>query len=145
MFLGQYWHNLDNKGRLTIPARYRDLLEDGAYITQGFDHNLMIWKTSAFELISQRVNQMSITDPVARLLRRLIFSSGEHVEIDKAGRILIPKYLRQAAELGDETVIVGVGDYFEVWSPSLWSEQLNQLGDSEANAQRFAAFDLFSG
>jgi MraZ protein len=96
-------------------------------------------------MISQRVNQMSITDPADRLLRRLIFSSGEHIEIDKVGRILIPRFLRQAAELEDETVIVGVGDYFEVWSPSLWSEQLSQLGDSEANSQRFAAFDLFSG
>jgi MraZ protein len=145
MFLGQYRHSLDSKGRLTVPARYRELLVDGAYITQGFERNLMVWKTSAFETISQSVSHMSITDPTSRLLRRLIFSSGERVEVDKAGRILIPQFLRQAAHLDGEAVVVGVGDYFEVWSPLMWGEQADQLKDSEANSQRFIAFDLSSG
>lgn len=145
MFLGQYRHSLDSKGRLTVPARYRELLVDGAYITQGFERNLMVWITSTFETISQSVSQMSITDPTSRLLRRLIFSSGERVEVDKAGRILIPQFLRQAAHLDGEAVVVGVGDYFEVWSPILWGEQADQLQDSEANSQRFIAFDLSSG
>jgi MraZ protein len=145
MFLGQYRHSLDSKGRLTVPARYRELLVDGAYITQGFERNLMVWKSSAFETISQSVSQMSITNPASRLLRRLIFSSGERVEVDKAGRILIPQFLRQAAHLDGEAVVVGVGDYFEVWSPLMWGEQADQLKDSEANSQRFIAFDLSSG
>ncbi len=145
MFLGQYQHSLDTKGRLTVPARYRDLLVDGAYITQGFERNLMVWRTTVFEAISHRVSQMSITDPTSRLLRRLIFSSGEMVEVDRSGRILIPQFLRQAASLDSEAIVVGVGDYFEVWSPDLWSEQVAQLQDSDANAQRFMAFDLFSG
>jgi MraZ protein len=121
------------------------MLEEGAYITQGFDRNLMIWQSSAFEAISQRVGHMSITDPASRLLRRLIFSSGERVEVDRAGRVLIPQFLRQAAYLDGEAVVVGVGDYFEVWSPSLWDEQAAQLQDTETNAQRFIAFDLTSG
>jgi len=145
MFLGQYQHNLDSKGRLTIPARYRDLLTEGAYVTQGFDRNLMVMTKSAFELVSRRVNQMSITDPTARLLRRLIFSGGEQVEIDKAGRILIPQFLREKANLDVEAVVVGVGDYFEIWSPVHWSEQSEQLQDIEANAHRFLTFDISSG
>jgi MraZ protein len=145
MFLGQYQHNLDSKGRLTIPARYRDLLTEGAYITQGFDRNLMVMTKSAFEMVSRRVNQMSITDPTVRLLRRLIFSGGEQVEVDKAGRILIPQFLRQAASLDGEAVVVGVGDYFEIWSPVQWSEQFEQLQDVDANAHRFLAFDISSG
>jgi MraZ protein len=145
MFLGQYQHNLDSKGRLTIPARYRELITEGAYITQGFDRNLMVMTKSAFELISRRVNQMSITDPTARLLRRLIFSGGEQVEVDKAGRILIPQFLREAVNLDTEAVVVGVGDYFEIWSPVQWSEQSDQLQDVEANAHRFLAFDISSG
>jgi len=144
MFLGQYRHNLDKKGRLTVPARYRELLEDGAYITMGFDRNLMVMTSSAFEVISQRVNQMSITDPTARLLRRLIFSGGERVETDKAGRILLPQFLRQAASLDTEVVVAGVGDYFEIWSPEQWANQAAQLQDTEANAQRFIAFDISS-
>jgi len=146
MFLGKYQHFLDNKGRLTIPARFRQiLLEKGAYVTQGFDHNLMVLPATAFEAISQRIQQMSITDPMARLLRRLIFSSGEQVEVDKAGRILIPQYLREAVDLDGEAILIGSGEYFEIWSPEAWREQDRQIKDSEANSQRFAIFDLISG
>ena len=142
MFMGQYVHSLDVKGRLTIPSRYRALLEVGAYITQGFDHNLMVWTKPAFEQISHRVSQGSITDPTSRLLRRFIYSSGDAMEMDRAGRILIPEFLRQVAQLDSEVVVVGVGDYFEIWSPSLWAEQLASMQDAEANQQRFMAFDL---
>jgi MraZ protein len=145
MFLGQYQHNLDNKGRLTIPARYRELLEEGAYLTQGFDRNLMVMTVAAFEAFSQRVRGMSITDSKARLLKRLLFSSGERVEVDKAGRILIPQFLRQAADLDGEAVVVGVGDYFEIWSPEHWKEQAVKLQDADTNADLFSVFDISSG
>jgi MraZ protein len=145
MFLGQYQHSLDNKGRLTIPVRYRELLAEGAYITQGFDRNLMVLTTSAFQGIAQRVNRMSVTDPEARSLRRLIYSHGEQVEVDKAGRILIPQFLREAAGLDGEAILVGTGDYFEIWSPAYWEEQSVRLQDAEANAQRFSAFDISAG
>jgi MraZ protein len=145
MFMGQHMHSLDSKGRLTIPARYRELLGEGAYLTQGFDRNLMIWTKASFEKISQRVSQGSITDPSSRLLRRFIYSSGEWLEIDRAGRILIPEFLRQVAQLDTDVVVVGVGDYFEVWSPPLWAEQQQNLQDAEANTQRFIAFDLPAG
>ncbi len=145
MFLGQYQHNLDNKGRLTIPARYRDLLQEGAYITQGFDRNLMVMTVAAFEAFSQRVRGMSVTDPKARLLRRLLFSNGERLEVDKSGRILIPQFLRQAADLDSEAVVVGGGDYFEIWSPQNWGEQAAKLQDSDTNSDLFAVFDISSG
>jgi MraZ protein len=145
MFMGQYLHSLDSKGRLTVPARYRALLLEGAYITQGFDRNLMVWTKASFERISQRVSQESITDPASRLLRRFIFSSSEWLEMDRAGRILIPEFLRQVAYFDGEVVVVGVGDYFEIWSPPLWDEQQANLQDAEANTQRFIAFDLSAG
>lgn len=142
MFLGRYQHNLDKKGRLTVPARYRDLLVDGAYITQGFDRNLLVLTSEIFEAISRRVSQMSITDPKARLLKRLLFSNGEHVDIDKAGRILIPQFLRESADLNTEVMVVGVGDYFEIWAPEHWSSQDERLQDVEANAELFSAYDI---
>jgi len=142
MFLGQYQHTLDNKGRLTIPARYRDLLDDGAYLTQGFDRNLMVMTVSAFEAVSRRINSMSITDSRARLLRRLLFSNGERVDVDKAGRILIPQFLRQSASLESDAIVVGGGDYFEIWSPGHWAEQAVRLNDAEANADLFSIFDI---
>jgi MraZ protein len=144
MFLGQYRHNLDNKGRLTIPARFRELLSDGAYITQGFDKNLMVLTAPTFEFISQRVNQMSITDPTARELKRLLFSTADKVEPDSNGRILIPQFLREVAGVDGEAVVVGVGQYFEIWSPEPWEAQIARLNDTEANAQRFAALDISS-
>jgi MraZ protein len=145
MFLGQYQHNIDSKGRLTIPARYRDLLDEGAFVTQGFDRNLIVMTIPAFESFSQRVKGMSITDSKARLLKRLLFSSGERVDVDKAGRILIPQFLRQAADLDGEAVVVGVGDYFEIWSPVHWADQVAKLQDVEANADIFSVFDISSG
>ena len=145
MFLGQFNHNLDTKGRLTIPARFRELLEGGAYVTQGFDANLMVLTAPTFEFISQRVNMMSITDPTARELKRLLFSTASFVEPDKNGRILLPQFLRDVAGIDGEAVVVGVGQYFEIWAPEPWNQQINVLMDTEANAQRFAALNLSPG
>jgi MraZ protein len=142
MFLGQYQHALDDKNRLTVPARFRELLSDGAFITQGFDRNLMVLTQAAFEQVYARLNAMNMADPAARLLRRLILGNAYQVEIDKAGRILLPQPLREFAALNDEAILVGQGDYFEVWSPQAWQEQQQKLADAEANAQRFAALNL---
>jgi MraZ protein len=146
MFLGRFYHTLDDKGRLTIPARFRDLLlPDGAYVMQGFDKNLLVLPEAAFGILSQEVNQKTITDPTSRLLRRLVFSTANRLEFDRAGRILIPQFLRQSAGLDTDVVVVGAGRYFEIWSPDAWEVQDEQLQDAQTNAQRFSAFDLTSG
>jgi MraZ protein len=142
MFLGQYEHAIDDKGRLTIPARYRDLLFEGAFITEGFDQNLMVLTSSAFMTISDRVNRMSMTDPAVRDLKRMMFGRANQAEIDKAGRMLIPAYLRDRAQLKTNIVVVGMGDYFELWASENWQIQNQPLPNSEANSKRFAAFDL---
>lgn len=123
MFLGQYRHTLDSKDRLTVPARYRDELAEGGFMMKGFDNNLMVLTPQAFGVVSRRLNRMSLTSPKARLLRRRIFSSAERFDLDKSGRFLIPAYLRQSASLNGEVVLNGAGDYFEIWAPSLWSEE----------------------
>lgn len=139
MFLGRFYHNLDDKGRLTIPARFRELLEpDGAFVMQGFDHNLMVLPSQTFEALSQRVNRMSMTNPDARQLRRLLYSTADRVEVDRAGRMLIPQFLRQAAALDVNVVVVGSGDYFELWSPETWEVQSQELLDPQSTANRFA-------
>ena len=145
MFLGRYLHTLDSKDRLTIPSRFRESLEEGAYVMQGFDRNLLVLTKATYEAIASQVNQMNLTDPTARLLRRLVFASASWAEVDKTGRILLPDYLRVIANLKEEAVLVGAGNYFEIWSPEIWAEQDAQLQDSEANAQRFAALNLSTG
>jgi MraZ protein len=146
MFLGRYHHTIDGKGRLTVPARYRDLLAaDGAYLTQGFDQNINVYPPQIFERISIRVNRLNMTDPSTRSLRRMMFSNAEHVTLDKAGRILIPQFLREEISLDSEAVIVGMGDYFEIWSPNLWAGQTTVMEESEPIAMRFMDLDLSTG
>ena len=143
MFLGQFQHNLDEKGRLMIPARYRELLAAGAFITQGFDKCLMVMTDDHFRQVYDRINAMNLADPTARLLRRLILSNAYPVEVDKVGRILVPQNLRQFLGMeSGELVVAGQGEYFEVWTPADWKMQMDQLQDAEANKQRFATLDL---
>jgi MraZ protein len=145
MFLGHFQHNLDDKGRLMIPARFRELLEGGAFITQGFDKCLMVMTDAYFKQVYERIEAMNLADPTARLLRRLILSNAYPVEVDKVGRILMPQNLRAFLGIENgELVVAGQGEYFEVWTPSLWSEQMAQLQDTEANNQRFSTLDLSS-
>ena len=142
MFLGQFQHNLDDKGRLMIPARFRELLAAGAFITQGFDKCLMVMTDVYFKEVYDRISAMNLADPMARLLRRLILSNAYPVEADKVGRILIPQNLRQVITLEGEAIVAGQGEYFEVWTPAAWNEQMAQLQDLETNDQRFAMLDL---
>jgi len=145
MFLGHFQHNLDDKGRLMIPARFRELLEGGAFITQGFDKCLMVMTDAYFKQVYERIESMNLADPTARLLRRLILSNAYPVVADKVGRILLPQNLRAFLGIENgELVVAGQGEYFEVWMPVLWNEQMTQLQDTEANNARFSALDLSS-
>lgn len=142
MFLGQYHHNIDEKGRLTIPVKFRDLLAEGAYLTQGFDRNLRLITEADFKIMASQINRLSMTDPAIRQLRRLIFSTASEVQLDRIGRTLVPQFLREFAGLDNEAVIVGVGEAIEIWSPEAWAEQENLLRDADSNALRFAELDL---
>jgi MraZ protein len=142
MFLGTYTHNLDDKGRLMIPARFRELLVGGAFITQGFDRCLMVMTSSYFTEFYRRLNEMNMADPTIRMLRRQMLANAYGVEIDKVGRILMPANLRQIFQLEGEAMLVGQGDYFEIWSPSDWNTLLAQLQDTDTTSQRYAALNL---
>ena len=145
MFLGQFYHSLDEKGRLILPARYRELLiADGAVLMRGFDQNLMVLTSASFKIIYERINRMSMTDPTARLLRRLIFSTAVQVEMDKTGRMLVPQFLREVAEIDSDAMVVGAGDYIEIWSQTQWNAQMAQLKDVNVTSDRFKALDLAS-
>jgi transcriptional regulator MraZ len=144
MFLGEYRHSIDNKDRLTVPARFRDLLDEGAYILRGFDRNLMVLTPKAFEVLSHHLGQMSMTNPLTRALRRLMIGSASRLDVDKAGRILIPEFLCDKAGLSpdQEAIVVGQGNYFEIWSSDEWALQQQALDQAEANTERFKVLDL---
>ena len=145
MFLGEFTHALDDKSRLTIPAKYRAELEAGAVVTRGYDKCLFIYTQAAFQRLTERAQTLTPTDPENRALLRFAFSGASEATPDKNGRILIPPFLREYAGLESECVVVGVGQYMEVWSKAGWAEQLQSVNDVAANAQRFAALDLATG
>ena len=142
MFLGQFQHTLDDKGRLTIPARFRELLDGGAYITQGLDQCLVVMTSPSFNHTMTNLSDMNMADPNARLLRRVILANAYSVEVDKAGRMLVPQQLREYAKLAGDAIVAGQGDYFEIWNPASWTEQMKQIQDTQANYERFAALNL---
>ena len=142
MFLNQYQHSFDDKARLTIPSKFRDLPAEGLFVVQGLDRNLMVLPPAVFQLLYDRLMAMNLTDPTARLLRRIILGNALQVVPDGAGRILLSPNLKEYADLKENVVFVGQGDYFEIWSPELWKEQEVQVSDAETNSQRFAALDL---
>jgi len=142
MFVGHTLNKLDEKYRLTVPARFREELTDGAYVLPGFDRCLMILTPVIFEAMARKVDATSITDPESRFLRRMFFASAEKVELDKAGRILVSESLRGYAGITNEAWVIGSGRYLEIWSPEGWEPMLEVLSDSEANAQRFVSLNL---
>ncbi len=142
MFLGEYTHTIDTKGRLTVPARFRESLAQGAVVTRGFDKNLHVYTAATFNQIAERMRALSPTNPDHRALLRLQFSGASEAESDAQGRILIPGFLREYAALEGECVLVGVGEYVEIWSASGWAEQLQSINNAALNAQRFAQMDL---
>lgn len=135
MFLGEYEHNLDDKGRVAIPSRFRDELGEGVVVTRGFDHCLTCWPRPAFERLSQQVNSLTLGQNEARQLRRLLFSGAADLALDKQGRILIPQNLREYAGLGDQVIVAGLSTHFEIWAFESWGQVLETL---DSNASKFA-------
>ncbi len=124
MFLGHYVHSLDDKGRLTIPARFRDELSGAIVITRGFDRCLTVYPLEVWNQIAQKVNASSLTDPRGRTLRRFFFADAMLAELDQQGRVLLPDHLREYAGLNltTEVVVVGLDRFLELWTPQWWEE-----------------------
>lgn len=139
MFLGRYSHSIDAKGRVAIPARFRDALGGEAVVTRGIDRCLSLYPLAAWAELAEKVSSLSITDPDARAFRRMFFAEAANVELDKQGRILIPPELRRYANLDGDAVIVGMHTYAEIWSPGSWDTQSDMMDQEGSSiAQRLA-------
>lgn len=123
MFLGEYTHTLDAKGRLTIPARMREELAHGLVLTRGHDPCLAVFPRPLWEEISRKAAAMPTTSAAARAFNRQFFSRAFEVIPDQMGRILIPTPLREYADIREQAIIVGANAYIEIWSPERWAEQ----------------------
>ena len=139
MFVGEYRHSLDDKGRLFIPAKLREALGKRFYISKGFDHCLMIYDETQWNLFSEKLNALSMGQKKNRDIKRFFFSGADEFTCDKQGRVLLSAVLRQYAGITKDTVIVGVGDKAEIWSAEQWqirdeaAEQMIEEGLDDLN------------
>lgn len=141
LFLGRFTRKLDARYRIAVPPAYHAELIGGGYMTQGFDQNLQVFTGNAFQQLYRQAKSLNPADPKARLLLRLFL--GNVVELPAAEvNVEIPESLREYALLKETVVLVGQGDYFEIWAPELWTQQEAELRNSEANASRFATLAL---
>ena len=136
MFLGEYEHSIDVKGRVAVPAKFRPQLETGLIITRGFDRCLQVYPIEAWRVLSEQVSTSSVGQAEARQLRRLIFAGAFDTELDKQGRILVPASLREYAGIGESAVVAGMNTYFEIWAKDTWQ---TTLADAAEEARAMAA------
>jgi len=137
MFLGAFEHTLDNKGRITLPAKFRAELAQGVVITRGLDRCLFLFPLVEWAPLAQRISALPLTNSDARNLRRLMFSEAGDVIPDRQGRILIPAYLREYANLNSQVIITGLDTYIEIWNAEAWYKLKAQAEKDIEKAERW--------
>ena len=133
MFLGQYSHSIDTKGRLAVPAKFRILLQK-AVVTKGLDNCLFLYPKKEWDKKAEKLASLPIK---ARALSRMMLAGAMEVEFDNQGRIILPKYLREFAGLNKKTIITGVYDRLEIWDESTWNKyqkETDQKADDMAES-----------
>jgi MraZ protein len=122
MFIGEYSHSIDQKGRMAVPAKFREKLGIGAIITRGLDRCLFIFGAAEWEALAQKINALPLSQSNSRAFARLMMAGAADVAFDAQGRALIPEHLRTYAGLSKETVVTGVYNRIEVWDEKVWGE-----------------------
>ena len=142
MFLGEFNHTVDEKGRMTIPARFRPDLAQGVVVTRGLDGCLALYPNAEWEKLAQKVNALPLTDRRARDFRRFMFGSASEAVPDRQGRVLIPVYLREYAAVDGEVTVVGMNTYIEIWNPETWQTMRQGVEIDDDNVERWAELGI---
>lgn len=129
MFMGEYNHTIDVKGRLIIPAKFRESLGDEFVITKGLDGCLFVYTDEEWQNFENKLRTLPLTNKNARQFTRFFLAGAAACEVDKQGRILIPQVLREFALLEKEVVLVGVANRVEIWSRTRWQESMEAYDD----------------
>ena len=137
MFVGEYEHNLDAKGRMAVPYRMRRELEEGAVVTRGVDGCLVMYTRAEWERLAGQIAALPMSDPKARRFARFFLAGAAEVEFDKQGRILLPTYLREYAKLDGAVIVAGVFNRIELWAKIAWAAQATS-GAPEADLEGLA-------
>lgn len=122
MFIGEYNHTLDNKGRITIPSKFREGLGDEFVITKGLDNCLFVYPKDEWKIFEDKLKTLPLTSKDARAFVRFFFAGASECNLDKQNRVLLPKNLRIHSELQKDAIIIGVSTRIEIWSKEKWNE-----------------------
>jgi MraZ protein len=141
MLLGEYDHTLDDKNRLTLPARFRQAFVEGIVVTRGMDGCLFAYTREAWEgMVGSRLATLNTLSKEGRRMQRFFFSGATETELDKQGRVGLPAALLEHAKLGRDVVVAGVHDHLEIWDRAAWRLELAEVeGSAEHVAERLAA------
>lgn len=120
MFIGEYSNKIDEKGRLAIPAKFRAALDSGAVVTKGLDGCLFVYTQAEWNKLAERLTTLPLTAANARAFARHMLAGAMAVELDKQGRVVLPGYLRQFANIGNAVVVAGLFNRFEIWDETAW-------------------------
>jgi MraZ protein len=140
MLLGAYEHTIDDKNRLTLPAKFRESFEEGVVVTRGLDKCLHAYRGEDWlRLVESRVAPLDPFSQETRRIQRFIFSGASEADLDKQGRVMIPAPLLKHAQLGREVVVAGMRDHLEIWDRDAWNLELAEVeGSAEDVAERLA-------
>ena len=140
-FKGEYSHSIDAKGRLIVPAKFRELLGDQFVVTKGFDGCLFVFAQEGWDQFEEKLQALPMDKPEARMLGRFFISGAIDAEVDKQGRILLPSNLLQHAKIEKEAIIAGVGNRVEIWSKAEW-EKASTFDDINEIAAKMSEYGL---
>ena len=141
MLLGEHAHTIDDKNRLTLPARFRHAFGDGIVVTRGMDGCLFAYTKDDWErLVAQRLATLDTLSIEGRRMQRHFFSAAIEADLDKQGRVILSAALLEHAKLGRDVVVAGVHDHLEIWDRAAWQQELAEVeGSAEHVAERLAA------
>ena len=143
MFIGEFTHSLDKKGRVLVPSKFRSQLAGGAVVTRGLDNSLFLYPENKWEEMAEKLASLPISKSNTRAFSRLMLAGAMDVELDSQGRILLPEYLRDYADLSDKVVIAGLYDRLEMWDKEKWGEyKQNTEKNSDDIAEKLGELEM---
>ena len=143
MFIGEYQHNIDEKGRMAVPVKFRGQLGKGAIVTRGLDHCLFVFTEIEWRALAKKLVALPLAQANSRAFVRLMLAGATDVEVDGQGRVLIPDYLRKDANLKKETVVAGLYNRIEIWDRETWDRYKQKTeGASEEIAEKLGELGI---
>jgi len=143
MFIGEYQHSLDEKGRLAVPVKFRKDLSKGAVVTKGLDNCLYVYTNKEWEQLAKKLAALPISKANTRAFSRLMLAGAMDVSLDKQGRVILPEYLREYAQLSKRIIVTGLYNHLEIWDEEQWKKyKLSTEKDSSTIAEALEGLDV---